>query len=199
MARNLIIDIQRTEFSPTEPCTLAQAKTQAIVTYTDDDTLITSLIKTARKAIENYCNVSMVAKTIIMTADLYNEYELPYGPVTGILGVQTRTGTEGSGPASYATQTSGWGVDGTEFMTFKPSIVGGFNINIPYTGYDNPPCWANRYRITYTAGPYTPDDLVQAVLVQIVFLYERRGEEVEGTICDEARILAEPYKRTLWQ
>ena len=44
--RNNIIDIKRSESSPTEPCTLAEAKAQAIVTYSDDDALITALITT---------------------------------------------------------------------------------------------------------------------------------------------------------
>lgn len=207
MAQNNIIDIRRTESSPTEPCTLSEAKLQLIVTYSDDDTLITALITKARKIIENFCNISIVAQSVTLVADLYNEWELPYGPVTGITGVQTRTGTEGSGPSTYATQTSGWSTDGVEFITFTPSGAG-FNPGAPFTGYFQWGPFAspyaqgpgNRYKITYTTGYSTvPDDLKQAVLLQIVYLYEHRGEEMEEKICDAARILAEPYLRKLWQ
>lgn len=208
MAKNNIVDISRSESSPTEPCTLAEAKAQCIVTYSDDDTLITALITKARKMIENYCNISIVAQSIIMIADLYNEWELPYGPVTGITGVATRTGTEGSGPGSYATATSGWSTDGVKFLTFIPQGAGGFNPGIPFTGYFQWGPFAspygqspgNRYKISYTTGySPVPDDLKQAVLIQLNFLYENRGEDVNIVVCDEARILAEPYCRKLWQ
>lgn len=204
---NNIIDIQRTESSPTEPCTLTQAKSQLIITSTDDDTLITGLITKARRVIENFCNVSMVVKTITLIADLYREWELPYGPVQGISEVSTRSANEGSGPALYETATTDWKQDGSDFKTFIPTgVVYGFNPSQPYRGYDQWGPYAspygnvpgNRYRIVYTAGPYTPDDLVQAVLVQLVWLYEHRGEELGEDICIAARILAEPYVRRLW-
>lgn len=205
--QNNILDIKRTESSPTEPCTLTEAKAQLIVTYSDDDTLITGLITKARKAIENYCNISIVAQTVTMIADLYNEWELPYGPVTGITGVQTRTGTEGSGPGTYATQTTGWGTDGTQFLSFIPSGAGGFNPGEPFRGYFQWGEYAspygqtpgNRYKITYNTGySVVPDDLKQAVLVQIVFLYEHKGEEMGVAMSDQARVMAEPYLRKLW-
>ena len=198
--RNNIIDIKRTESSPTEPCTLAEAKAQAIVTYTDDDTLITALITKARKMIENYCSISIVTQSVILTADLYNEWELPYGPVTGITGVSTRSPNQGSGPMTYTTQTSGWGQDGVEFITFIPAFVGDFNINIAYTGVNTAYPWKNRYKITYTTGyGVVPDDLKQAVLVQIVWLLEHRGEEKDDVICEAAQVYARPYFRNLWQ
>lgn len=197
--QNNIIDIKRTESSPTEPCTLTEAKAQLVVTYSDDDTLITALITKARKMIENFCNISIVSQSVTMIADLYNEWELPFGPVTGITGVQTRTGTEGSGPATYATQTSGWSTDGVEFLSFRPSEIGDFNISVPYTGNDNRPV-GNRYKISYTTGySPVPDDLKQAVLVQIAWLYEHRGEERDDKICEAALVYAGPYYRKLWQ
>ena len=198
---NRLINVQRSESSPTEPVTLAEAKAQCIVTYSDDDTLITSLITKARKSIENYCNISIVAQTVVMTADLYKEWELPYGPVTGIQSVQSRTSTQGSGPAVYSGLATGWGTDGTDFMTFIPGGANDFNPSIPFTGNFGYPPYGSRYKIQYTTG-YTlgnpcPDDLKQAVLAQILFLYEKRGEQGDG-ICDQARVLADPYKRQLW-
>jgi hypothetical protein len=208
MAQNNLIDISRSESSPTEPCTLAEAKAQCIVTYTDDDTLITALITKARKMIENYCNISIVAQSIVMIADLYNEWELPYGPVTGITGVQTRTGNEGSGPGTYTTQTTGWSTEGLQFVSFRPAGAGGFNPGEPFRGYFQWGPFAspygydpyNRYKISYTTGyAVVPDDLKQAVLGQIAWLYEHRFEEKDNVVCDAARIVAEPYVRKLWQ
>lgn len=195
--KNNLIDIKRVESSPTEPVTLTQIKAQCIVTYSDDDTLLTALGIKARRAVENYCNVSMVAKTITMTADLYNEWELPYGPVTGITSVKTRNSLEGSGPPTYESEASGWKQDGEEFITFIPS-GGGSPYETTGPPYFRPYSWFNRYKITYTAGPYTPEDLVHAVLVQTAYLYDHRGEELEDTgVCEQARVLAQPYIR-LW-
>ena len=203
--KNNIIDIRRTSTgNPLLVVTLAEAKAQCIVTYTDDDTLITSLITKAIKHVENYCNISILAQTVILTADLYNEWELPYGPVTGIQSVKTRAANEGSGPQTYNTATSGWGYDGEEFLTFIPSEFGQFDVNAPYTGNPTYP-YPNRYRIQYTAG-YTavPDDLKQAVLLQIAWLYEHRGDEEASKydwtpgVCAAALKFADAYKRQSW-
>lgn len=209
--KNNIIDCARAESSPTEPCTLAEAKAQAIVTYTDDDTLITSFIKMARKAVENYCNISIVVQSVTLIADLYNDYELPYGPVTGITGVQTMSGQAGSGPVAYETATQQWQTDGTQFLTFMPRGATAFNPNQPFTGYFQWGPYASpygqvpysRWKITYTTGySPVPDDLKQAVLAQVVYLYENRGDEnkvLANNLCTLAKALSDPYKRLAWQ
>lgn len=194
---NRIIDISRTENGAPEPVTLSEIKAQCIVTYSDDDALLTALGVKARAMIENYCNISIVSKTIVMIADLYQEWELPYGPVTGINGVQIRQGTEGSGPASYASAASGWGTDGVEFISFRPSEAGDFNINRPFTGNFCPDN-TRRYKISYTSGySVVPDQLKQAILLQTAWLYEHRGEEVD-TPCEASLIYSKPFKRELW-
>lgn len=210
MSVNRLIDIKRVESNPTEPVTLAEAKKKLIIDFTDDDAEITRLITSCRKAVENSCHISLVPQTITMYADLCKEWELPYGPVTGILGVATRTGTEGSGPGTYATQIAGWSTEGEEFLSFNPVGGGGFNPGVPFTGYfqwgpyasghgDYP---GNRYRIIYTAGYATvPGDLKDAILMQIVHDYENRGDvdlnESRG-LCIEAENYAAPYRRLIW-
>lgn len=215
MARNKIIDIQRTPLTPVEIITLTEAKAQCIVTYSDDDTLITGYILKAIKAIENFCNISLQPYTCVLTADLYEEWELPYGPVTVINSVQTRTQNSGSGPQSYSGDAGNWRADGTQFLTFIPAAEGYFNPAVPFTGYFQWGPWAspygyapglNRYRITYTTGwgTNTPDDLKQAVLMQCAFLYDHRGEEVENRynwlpgVCEAALVFADKYKRQSW-
>lgn len=204
---NRIIDIKRVESSPTEPVTLTEVKAHLIITSTDDDTLLTALITQCRKAIEEYCAISIVSKTITMTADLCKEWELPYGPVTGIQSVQTRTGGEGSGPGVYATQESGWTTDGEEFLTFAPTTAGTFNPGAPFTGHFQWGPYASpygstfmRYKIVYTAGYSTvPQALNLAIMNEIAFRYELRGNEMNfDGICFPARAIADPYKRNLW-
>jgi len=215
MSRNNIIDIQRTPLTPVTVVTLAEAKAQCIVTYTDDDTLITGYIEKAIKAIENHCNISIQPYTCILTADLFVEWELPYGPVVGITSVQTRDSNTGSGPQQYESATGNWKTDGTQFLTFIPPCAGGFNNSAPFTGYFQWGPFAspygaapglNRFRITYTTGwgTSTPDDLKQAILLQAAWLYDNRGEEVANRynwlpgVCEAALVFADKYKRQSW-
>lgn len=197
-AQNRIIDIKKTD-TGSEPITLAQVKAQLIISFTDDDTLLTSLITQARKAIENYCAVSIVTKNIILTADLFQEWELPWGPVTGITGVAQRSGTQGSGPATYATAAD-WTQSGDEFISFAPGSPAGWDWGAPLPKNFSA---ENRYRITYNTGPYTPEDLLLAILNEVAYRYENRGNETATKglitgICEAAQALAFPYKRLLW-
>lgn len=198
MPQNRIIDIKRVESSPTEPVTPTEAKKHLLVDFSDDDTYITALITQARMMIEEYCAISIVSKTITLIADLYMEREIPYGPVIAIISVQTRAGTQGSGPATYESATTDWQTDGEEFMTFNPNAFGcSYSPTVPFTGRLDPaPDY--RWKIVYTAGYTTvPDGLKLAVLNQIAFLYENRGNENKG-ICESAQAYAFPYKRMLW-
>lgn len=207
MSSNRIIDVKKVESSPAEPLTLTQVKAHLIITSTDDDTMLTALITQCRIAVEEYCAISVVSKTITLIADLCREWELPYGPVTGIQSVATRTGGEGSGPGVYATQDSGWTTDGSEFLSFCPAPAGGFNPGVPFTGYFQWGPYAspfgfrgNRYKIIYTAGYSTVPELLKlAILNEISFRYENRGDmkDFDG-ICFAAQTIADPFKRKLW-
>lgn len=168
-----IIDLKRVADLGPEPVTLQEAKTQLRVTFADDDTEITALITKARKSIENYCNRSIVYQRILLVADMCESWELPWGPVIGLEAVQNNSSQSGSGPVTYADTTSGWKVDGSLFQ----------------------PVEGRRYRLTYTAGDYCPEDLKQAILTQITFLYENRGE---SSVSPSAKDLAAPYFIALW-
>lgn len=214
--KNNIIDIQRTPLTPVEIITLTQVKAQCIVTYSDDDTLLADYLTRATKAIENFCNISLQPYTCVLTADLYNEWELPYGPVTEIVSVAARTPNSGSGPQQYSTDDVGnWITDGTQFITFTPAGDGGFNTSAPFRGYFSWGPFAspygiapglNRYKITYKTGwgTSTPDDLKQAILLQCAWLYEHRGEEDANRynwlpgVCEAAMVFADKYKRQSW-
>ena len=64
-----ISNILLAESAPTEPVTLAEAKAWLRVDYTDDDTLITSMIKSARQSIEHFTNRALVIKTVSLNAE----------------------------------------------------------------------------------------------------------------------------------
>jgi uncharacterized phiE125 gp8 family phage protein len=187
--QNMIIDLKRVVDLSTEPVSLNEAKTQLRITYTADDAEITSMIKRARKQIENYCNISIVPQRIQLLADLVVEWALPYGPVVGIEAVMNRDSNTGSGVGGYQTSTSDWSIDGDVFDPGDGS----------YTCCGDYSSSAFRYKVIYTAGMNTvPDDLKQGILKQVVWLYEHRGEEGLEGISPEAKGLVDPYKIMLW-
>lgn len=172
---NQLIDISRTDIGG-EFVTLAEAKIQCRITFTDDDVEVTKFITIARKHIENWCNISIVYQRIVLIADFFVSWELPYPPVIGLESVENAVALTGSAPTTWQTSEINWGIIGNKFD----------------------PIGRYRYRITYTAGNYCPADLKQAILEQIAFLYEHRGEGGTSGISKEAMILAEPFKRLTW-
>lgn len=66
-----------------EPVTLADVLSWGKIDQNTDNSLITALITAARVNCEQYCNTSLVTRTIV--ADIHNAnggFILPYGPVT---------------------------------------------------------------------------------------------------------------------
>lgn len=189
--KNNIIDVGRVD-TGTEPISLVQAKSHLRITHTSDDTELTSLITQCRRIIEEFCCVSIVTKTVTFIGSLYGGMELPYGPVIALVTVQTGS-SEGSGVTVYTTLDS-WGLEGEGFVTFNPP--GGWGdprINIRHGGYA-------RYKIVYTAGYATvPEDLKLAILNEIYWRYEHKGNEVDSIgISEAARRIALPFKRMIW-
>jgi len=75
--------------SATEPVSLADAKNYIKVDFTDDDTLITSMIIMARIWCENYLSRDIVSKTRKYYMDKTNGlFDLPFSPVTTISSVK---------------------------------------------------------------------------------------------------------------
>lgn len=173
---NLIIDLKRVTDIGSDPVSIDEAKTQLRVTFADDDTEIQALITKARRYVENYCNISIVTQRIQVIASLVDNWELPYGPVITIESVQDNAGASGSGPMTFSNTTSEW-----------TQTVGLLN---PFQGY--------QYKIIYTAGMTCPDDLKDAILQVVTFLYENRGKVVQVTDLQQVLTNANNYKRLLW-
>lgn len=169
-----------------EPVSLAEAKTHLRVTFNDDDVEIYRIITRARKYIENYCSISIVLQRIQVVANICGCWDLPYAPVVEIESVENRELYNGSGPMTYAPTTSDWGLDGN---TFEDS---GYPQHISTRDR-----FDSRTRVTYTAGGYCPDDLKAAILAQVAFMYEKRGDTTDSK-CDEALELAAPYRILRW-
>lgn len=157
---NHIYDALFDETGATEIMTLTELKTHLQITYTDDDTYLTALIKACRQAVERFCNISLVTKTVTILGDFSCEFELPYGPVTTFTSASLKTST-----GTYTAQTSNtdYEVDGIAngFQVFKPFICG-------------------RWKLVYTAGfstLSTMQDLILDCKRICGYCYENKGDQ----------------------
>lgn len=169
MKYNDVLNVQLTD-TGTEPVTLAEAKNFCKIEAdeTAENSFITSLITVARKQCEGYLNQSIVAKDVIaeIRNDLGNQ-ELPYGPVDAISEVKDVGGAVLVADDDYTLQ-------GLEFK----------NIKTPCDEY---------LKVTYTTTGQTNDVFKTAILNQICFLYENRGDV--QNLSPMVLMLLKPFKR----
>jgi hypothetical protein len=172
MAYNIIEDWTNTEVGYINgPVTVAQAQAFCRVenTSVEQDSLFALWVRAARTKIENYTRLSLIPRSIvaILSAPQGN-MELPFGPVTG-----TPTFVDAQNVEQIIT---------TQGLNF-PSIV----YPVAYT------------KATYTAGyadGECPDELIQAMLLQICFWWENRGDQSDVTgWCPQTIAICNKYKR----
>lgn len=188
---NNIIDVQFDETGATEYLTLTQLKAHLQITYTDDDTYLTELITATRQAIERFCNISLVEKTVTLFADLYCERELPFGPVASITSASLKTDI-----GTYTTQTANtdYELDG---------ITGGFQVFRPLV--------SGRWKIIFTAGyeaANVPADIILDHKRIGGYCYEHKGDDPLTSLqggqgrpkgLDEAlELFASRHRRLTW-
>lgn len=185
-----IIDLSLDEGTPTEPIDLTRVKAALRITFTDDDTYLTNLIPACRKALEEFCCISLVEKDIIVIADVNEEMELPYGPVSAF----TSARYKGSISEAFSTKTLNTdyyieGITGS-FQRFAPAACG-------------------RWELAYTTGYATvPNDLLLDLERIIAYCFEHRGDEALTSLqggqqrpksLDEAlELFAGKHRRMFW-
>lgn len=166
-----------------EPVTLAEAKKHCRVDFTDDDDYLSSLIPQARAAIENYCHISIVTKTVTFTAENicdtfpyegWNQvskwdlafygytmsgkwFTLPYGPFKAVSSVTMINGTT----ITVLTEDTDFFLRGMAFKQMQINNWNGSALVVYYAGFDT-----------------VPYDLKRAVLEEVAFRYENRGDSV---------------------
>jgi uncharacterized phiE125 gp8 family phage protein len=188
---NQIHDVQFSESAAVEFLTLTQLKAHLQITFDDDDTYLTDLITACRQAIEQFCCISLVSKTVTVLADLYCERELPYGPVNTFTSASLRGSNN-----TYDLQTvdTDYWVDGIDngFKIFHPHSLG-------------------RYKLVYTAGyaaASVPKDLILDLKRICSYCYEHKGDEALTSLqggqqrpkgLDEAlELFASKHRRLHW-
>lgn len=156
---------------------LSDVKSHLYITHTDDDTYLTTLIGKARKQVEHLTSRAIGTQAFRWTVDLCagEEYKIPYGPVSTFTSASLKEAIN-----SYTSLT--------------------VNTDYEVEGLDLFRCFTTgRYKILYSAGYSTlPANLKQAILIQIGWLYERRGSEDSAGVSQAAKDLSSPYKDYSW-
>jgi len=203
MLQNFYNDIQQEEsYSITEPISLAEAKSHCYITHAEDDDYLTNiLIPACRTVLENYCHISLVEKTVTATLriennistrfsnsyrspeDQENVIELPYGPFKELSSITRVCGSV----ITNLTENEDFALTGTLYKQLALNSTGTFLI-VYSTGYQNA----------------IPKDLKLAILNELAFRYEKRGDESkrynadQPGVCAASQILADKYRRLAW-
>ena len=168
----MIVYSKVSEAPESEPVTLDEAKAWLKVDGTDEDAIITMLIKVARQLCESYAGLSFIEQTRVVKLDRFTcsgDLILPYGPVTEVSGVTYIDGDDADqtlAPEMYLLDT--------QSSLAKIRVTD----NWPDTNRS-----LNNVVVTYVAGfEEVPEVIKQAILMQVATLYENRQNEVIGAI-----------------
>lgn len=158
----------------TEPVTKADVKAYCkINTGTAEDSILDMLITAAREQCEDYTGLSIIQRTVQVVLNNSNGgIFLPYGPV--ILPITSIKDVDDN-----AIETDNYTISGTQF----PQLISPTDKNIT---------------LVYDAGYLiVPERIKLAVLQQVFYLYNNRGETGEKlpTLCDQAKSTLQRLRR----
>lgn len=157
--------------SATEPLTLAEAKAQARVTNTDEDTLITSLIVAARQHVETLVRRALVTQTWDYKLDHFPvwEIEIPLPPLASVSSVKYLESAAGVDTTLATTEYRVLGASGHNPGRITPDIG-----KVWPTTYDVGDAVTVRFVAGYGAAAAVPQPIKQAMLLLIAAWFENR-------------------------
>lgn len=169
---------QRTSWKVTtapagEPISTADAKTYLNVSTSLHNTLIDNLVSAARIHYENYTGTAVISQGITQTWDFTPpcaEFELSVSPlITSTAPVLSYMDANGA----YQT----WADTNYTLDTISPlpRIVKKAAASWPSVG-DFPNVWKCVYTAGYAAAADVPEDIINAILLMVGFLYENRED-----------------------
>lgn len=174
------LDVQIKTDLATEPVTVAEAKSYLNVDYSTWDSLIGTLISSARTKLERYTGCTFATKTLVSTfQQVSDSVDIPYGPIQSITHVKS---IDSSGTKSTLTSGTDYIVTGNLFKTIR------------FYGIATP------IEIEYVAG-YTslPSDLKVSILKQVGMDFEFRENVLDSSQVTElsngAKQFAKSYRR----
>jgi uncharacterized phiE125 gp8 family phage protein len=183
---------KKTVDSVTEVVTLTEAKAFLNISHSDDDTLISSLIKAARLWAENYIERSLFTQTWVLTMDKFP----PNGKVIDLL----------KGPVASVTTLKYYDVDNSLQTWGSSNYV--LDLNSIIARIEDVDGWPSTYdrinavEVTYVAGETDataiPNDIENAIKMKIADMYEVRQNVIIGNqvniVGDGSRELLDHYK-----
>lgn len=178
------LDVQIKTDLVTEPVTVAEAKSYLNIDYNTWDSLIGTLISSARTKLERYTGSTFATKTLVSTfQQVADNIDIPYGPIQSITHVKS---IDETGVKTTLTAGTDYLVTGNNFK----------NIRF-FSGIDTP------IEIEYVAG-YTslPADLKVAILKQVGMDFEFRENVMDSSQVTElsngAKQQASSYRRIIF-
>lgn len=156
-----------------EPISTADAKTYLNVSNTLHNTLIDNLVSASRVLYERYTDTAVISQTITQVWDLTPcdaVFELAVSPlITSTAPVLSYTDANGS----YQTfSSSNYTLDSISPLA---RIVKNTTASWPTTG-DFPNRWKCEYLAGYASASAVPEDIINAILLMVGFLYENRED-----------------------
>lgn len=164
------------EGSVTEPVSLVEAKAWLQIDHSDHDTLLTAMIKSARKSLQKHLNLALVPISVTLDADNskdeWDSFPLPYAGTVDNVVVSSVEDDD--------TETAL--VDGEDFYLRSNSVrIGG-----------------GRHYLSYDVDPGTiSEDLKTAIKMEVAQMYAvSRGEnvDVKPGLSQAALMLAQPHQ-----
>ena len=151
-----------------EPVTLTEAKAHMYVDTTDDDTLITTLITSARLYAENFTRRAFITQTITARYDYFPcFFEVEKPPLASVSSINYLDTTGNS----TLLAASGYDVD---IYATPARITQAYGTTWPSTRADVPNTVTVVYIAGYGVGSAVPETIKQAILMMIGHWYENR-------------------------
>ncbi len=169
----------------TEPVTVAELKNHLRVTESDEDTIITSYGKVARRVIEKRLNRSLITTTWELYLDFFpaNEIEINRYPVIAVSEI-AYTDTDGSADTFASFQLDNIQTPARLYPTFDEDWPDTKDV-------------INAVKITFTAGygaaALVPEEFKGLIKLIVGHLYENRGDEGHKTLSKTVDMLIDLY------
>ncbi len=171
--------LARVNAPATEPLTLAETKLYLRIDGSEEDTLITELIASARQYAEDYLRRSLITQRWKLSFDDYapDDAALPRGPVQGIVSVTAYARDDSATlipPSSYYLNAA------KDALLFDTTVYG------------------HRIEIVYDTGfglaSAVPSPVKYGMLAHIAALYEQRGDADYALLPRQAVALYAPFR-----